>query len=964
MNSRATTAMALALLVVPSILSLLFPTFPSQLTPSIPSFPKVPGSDDSSQAGCMDGTGIVVTDEQLRAANQGAGGRADYPLKRNWSIIASFEWDATQAEYHDMEGGLRRLARMVYDLTDGQFCIGQFSIQKNMGKWVECDIRVLNTTPYRPNAAIGGLMWGGYIYIGRDAWGTPWNSTTGELVLAHEFMHYGLGLPDEYDDQTGSHCDNATANSCIMSSTYSYFELCTDESHNALATQDTWSCWDYIVYFYQDVVEVHGIPDPGPESCPPVTVVWCYPDLNVTSDEMAVTLPTGNEGDDITIRVAVHNFGKYLPGSAVVSFYYDGVSSENLISNASVSMGGQESVAAKIDTKAPGGSHDIIAVVDPDNRISESDETNNRASIRINFNSRPKISSSLSMLTAKEDVPLAVDLTAYATDTEDPPANLTWFVMHFDTAAISKIEHRSGTIATLVITTVLDWYGVTAILLAVRDGNNCTATKQVMLNVTAVNDAPAALEPAATPNSTYRGGTVELTARAFDPEEPTSKLVSVFEWRPANTAEWLSVDAYFTGTVFLATLKVPYTMPAGNASVRVAFMDTTGLRGDWVVLESGLMVLNSMPSVTELSFPAPSVARGATVTLLLHGEDLETPERDLVAAIQFRIAGGDWMDIPTSDGTYLGGGWKYPFRVDAALVPGNYDFRASVTDSDNGTSDWAEYLNLLEVQNSRPWIESAKLSAATLVRGGNATISVYARDFETPASNLSVELRCFDSKGKERKSFTAAAEWRMNHWEVRLIPLADTTPGKYSVTVIVTDIDGGESAPFVELPSIDIANSPPKAAFTVTVSSYAGDPIRLDAFLCSDFEQALFDLTIKWTVEGDPKVYTGPMVYITFEKAGTHRINLTVTDRDGASASVEKSVNVVSKPWQAGGSSMNTLLIGAGLALIVVAIAASFLILLRRKRTAKARRSAMHRKKKGPVRKVNGPPPKPRLPHD
>jgi hypothetical protein len=955
MTGRAMAAFTIALLLVPSALSVLMTAIPPPWSPAIPATTNDIGSDSSPQAGCMDGTGKLVTDEQLRAANEGAGGRATYPLKHNWSIIASFEWDATQDEYQDLEGALRRLARMVFDLTDGQFCIGQFSIQKNMGKWVDCDIRVLNTTPYRPNAAIGGLMWGGYIYIGRDAWGSPWNSTTGELVLAHEFMHYGLGLPDEYDDQTGSHCDNATANSCIMSSTYSYFELCTDESHNALATQDNWSCWDYIVYFYPDVVEVHGIPDPGPESCPPVTVVWCYPDLYVTSEEMAVTLPTGSEGDDITIRVAVHNFGKYLPGSTVVSFYCDTVSPENLISNATVSLGGQESVAAKIDTKAPGGGHDIIAVVDPENRVSESNETNNRASIRINFNSRPRISSSLSMLTTKEDVPLAVDLTAYANDTEDPPANLTWFVMHYDIAAISTIEHRSGTLATLVITPAPNWYGVTAFMLAVRDSNNCTATKQVMLNVTAVNDAPAALEPAATPNSTYRGGTVELTARAIDPEEPTSKLVPVFEWRPAGTTEWLPVEGYYTGTVFLATLKVPYTVPAGNASVRVAFMDTTGLKGDYIVIETGLMVLNSMPSVTGLSFPDPAVARGETVSLALQGEDLETPVRDLVGAIQYRLAGGDWVDFPTSDGVCLSGAWKYPFKVDASLAPGSYDFRATLTDSDNGTSEWAEYPNLLEVQNSIPRIESAKLSATSLVRGGNTTVSVYVRDTESSAASLSVELRCFDIKGKERKSFTAAAEWRTNHWEIRLIPLADATAGKYSISVLVTDADGGVSAPNVELPSIDVLNSPPKAAFAVTASAYAGDPVRLDAFGCSDFEQGLMELTIKWTVEGDPKVYAGPIVYVTMDKAGAHRINLTVTDKDGASASAERSVTVAAKPWQAGGSSMNILLIGAGLALIVIAVAVSFLVISRHKRAAEARRRAIHRKKKGHVRATKGP---------
>jgi hypothetical protein len=255
---------------------------PDPLPPGavLPSWAYEPAEGEQDISSIPDFNAMTITDEQLEGPAQA---RTVYPLLNNMSLSVSFEWDASVGEFQDMEGGLRRFANLVYDYTDGQFTVGSFQIYNNKANWNSVNIHVLAQSWYRANANPGGYYYGGIIQVGKDAWGQAWNTPMGAVTLAHEFGHYGLMLPDEYIEATQEpRCNNNTAGTCIMSDPYSYFELCTAESHNAVSTGDAHSCWYYIKYYYPDVTEVHGVPDPGPTSGPVPTVTWHYPDLWVS----------------------------------------------------------------------------------------------------------------------------------------------------------------------------------------------------------------------------------------------------------------------------------------------------------------------------------------------------------------------------------------------------------------------------------------------------------------------------------------------------------------------------------------------------------------------------------------------------------------------------------------------------------------------------------------------------------
>jgi hypothetical protein len=166
--------------------------------------------------------------------------------------------------------------------------------------------------------------------------------------------------------------------------------------------------------------------------------------------------------------------------------------------------------------------------------------------------------------------------------------------------------------------------------------------------------------------------------------------------------------------------------------------------------------------------------------------------------------------------------------------------------------------------------------------------------------------------------------------------------------VYVRDADNGLSQAYLELPPVEVGNSPPRAVFSMVSGASVGDPVRLDASSSGDFEQTLLELSVKWRVEGESKSYSGPSVYAIFDKPGTYKVNLTVTDKDGARSCAEKTITIAAKPWQAGGSSSDIAMVTGGAALIVAAVAIAGVTLVRRRRAAELRRRKKRRSRKAP----------------
>jgi hypothetical protein len=853
-----------------------------------------------------------------------ADGRSVLPLLQNISLTISFQWAASAAEFQDMEGGLRRFADHVYDYTCGQFTIGRFDIYDNQANWDTANIHVLNISNYRANAQYGGLTYGGIIQVGRDAWGQPWNTDMGTVIFSHEFGHYGLFLPDEYTEATGAtNCDNATANTCIMSNPYSEFQICTDESHDAQTTNDPNSCWAYMKYYYHDLVEVHGSPDIGPYASPGVTVTWHFPNLYVVPGELSVSPPSANEGENITVSMPVHNLERLVAGPVTVRFYLDSTSPEKAFQNVSLNIGGLDSATATVKWPAIGGNHTIVGVIDPDVRIQESTKTDNQASRAVVINSRPKILSGLAGFVSTEDAPITVKLTQYATDREDAQSSLKWTVVRYNNRAVSSVNY--GANQTIAFNPVLHWWGITPVTLSVTDSGGLSAVRDINLTFLFVNYPPGAVDPSFAAPSALRGKSIGLSSGATDVEDTPDKLTPVFEWLPPGATEWKELNASYDGNRFTATVDVPLDVPVGRADARVAFIDSGLLQGDWTYLNASLGILNNRPAVTGMSLSARTVTRGDLLTLILNATDPEALAKDLRPSVEYRASEGDWRALD-SQGEFRDSSFQFSIGVNASWRIGSYDLRALVNDSDGAASPWFVESSVLVVSDSFPGIDFAKISRTRLLRDGSALLTVEGGDYETPVANLTLEFKVRDSHGREENGYISAPAWNGTQWEAVFQPPLTATPGKFAISVRLGDADGGWSGWYDSIPSVDVGNNLPKAALSGPDMATAGSLIWFDASNSSDLENHLDAMSFSWNFGDGSEAGTGLRASHTYSRAGTYRVVLTLTDRDGATATAERTVAVGERPNPPGTavSGNGGLLLYALLVVIIIGAVGAF----------------------------------------
>jgi hypothetical protein len=878
---------------------------------------------------------MTVTEEQLEGP---ATARTTYPLRHNLSLSVSFEWDATVSEFQDMDGGLKRFSDFVYDYTDGQFTVGSFQLYNNKVNWNSVNIHVLNKSWYRANANPGGYYYNGIIQVGRDAWGQKWNTPMGAVTLAHEFGHYGLWLPDEYIEATQEpRCDNSTAGTCIMSNPYMYFELCTAESHNAQSTQDSHSCWWYIKDFYSDITEVHGVPDPGPTTGPGSTVTWHYPDLWVLSQEMTASSSKLNEGTNVTLTVPVHNGERLVSSSVTVRFYLDSANSANMIKAVYMNMAGQDAPAASCTWQAIGGTHTFIVVVDPDNQIKEMDDSNNQATKQLTVNGRPRFSGLPTGFISREDIPLTVNMTQYATDPEDFATALRWSVVKMDSRALASVSGQNSPSQTLTFNPVTHWSGTTSVILGVTDSGNLMSQKEVTVSFTFFNYAPQSMDPSVSPSMALRGKAVEVIADASDVEDRESDLTPFFEWRPNGLEGWIPFAGSFDGARFKAILTVPTDSLPGRADLRVSFQDTLQNRGPWAYLNSSLDVQNNRPLVDDIGLSGASVTRGGLVTVLVNASDIETAAQELQPTLEYMGADGEWQTIG-AEGEYLGGSWRFQPNVNASWPVGAHDFRARVTDPDGGPSDWLVVSDALVVFNSDPVINLVRSTRTRMLRNESSTLTVTGEDYETPAQNLSIEFKAQDPRGKEQPGYLTKARWVNGTWEARFQVPPGAATGKYALSARIGDADGGWSA-WKELPStVEVGNNLPSASFTCPVSAVQGDIVRFDGAGSADIEDPLNLLTFSWSFGDGSGPGIGQLATHSFPKAGAFRVTLIITDRDGGTATAQQTVSVTERPAAPiGGGGTGTWLTFAVIVIIVAAAAGAYIFMQKRKAAAGAK---------------------------
>ncbi len=114
--------------------------------------------------------------------------------------------------------------------------------------------------------------------------------------------------------------------------------------------------------------------------------------------------------------------------------------------------------------------------------------------------------------------------------------------------------------------------------------------------------------------------------------------------------------------------------------------------------------------------------------------------------------------------------------------------------------------------------------------------------------------------------------------------------GVYTVTITITDNDGASSS---ATDAKTVLNRPPVASFTESATTvYKGEVIRFNASQSYDPDGTIKSYT--WDF-GDGTNATGATVDHSYTNVGTYTVTLTVTDNDGATASISATKTVLSK---------------------------------------------------------------------
>ena len=108
-----------------------------------------------------------------------------------FNLVASVEWDATASEMVYFRDRLLETSELIFNGTDGQFLIEQFSIADNRTRWVEADIRIYADWSQRSETGSNISETDGPIRM------NPFDAFY-PAVLFHELGHYAFYLSDEY----------------------------------------------------------------------------------------------------------------------------------------------------------------------------------------------------------------------------------------------------------------------------------------------------------------------------------------------------------------------------------------------------------------------------------------------------------------------------------------------------------------------------------------------------------------------------------------------------------------------------------------------------------------------------------------------------------------------------------------------------------------------------------------------
>jgi hypothetical protein len=760
------------------------------------------------------------------------------------------------------------------------------------------------------------------------------------MTITHEFGHYGLYLPDEYEDiQTGQGTVSVPfCNNCLMSNSSDidlHTEYCTNANHNyshPMAEAD--SCWHQVKIHYPGVTEYTDnatLDQNGPvlpENLYPEFEIH-YPDLVVAPEDIVLDTLDPKEGEEVEISVTFHNLDDMIYGDVVDVKIYNGLPVDNkVIDTKSISISGVDNTI-QANWIPDGGEQMLFVIVDSGSDVVEWDDIdNNRASQNFSIKAKPEISTGLGDQQLEEDTPLVLNLKPYESDIESGDEDLLWRVNYYNPDDIASVEGEESADDIITIIPVDNFNGETSITLELTDEDGLYDNRDITINWLPVNDAPAITNISPLASSVTRTESVDIEIELFDPEEQTGSLTPEVEVKSENETVWTDVSTKLVSDYFVATFTPDADAPIGVHDIRARARDPAMEYGPWSYLNGSLLVENGLPVIDSLDYDDDILYRTEGEGFTLMAEDAEDDPEDLMIRVEVLPKGkNDWdfdailTEFDSTTATYEGDGeWKFDLVLPADTRKGICDLRVMLVDLDDGESQWVYVNETFDVRNSLPKMGSINASAMEVFRTEEIILTIKGTDGETSPEELKLLVEHKTKSGDWSEAYYSENSVQYDsvtgEWSVPYSPPKNAKTGSYDIRATLEDGDI-EVGIHIELEgNVEVKNNLPAIVVKDIPTLQAGAAHYFDCRESSDVEDAK-DLTYSWDF-GDGRKGKGSRATHTYSGEGTYKLELTVTDKDGGVSTEEISVRVEGGGLVGGGSDM--LLIGAIAAVIVIVI--------------------------------------------
>ncbi|MCD6522371.1 MAG: PKD domain-containing protein, partial [Candidatus Diapherotrites archaeon] len=219
------------------------------------------------------------------------------------------------------------------------------------------------------------------------------------------------------------------------------------------------------------VTDDGGLTDSDSATVAVYDLTTILPDLATNTDSIH-TPDVINKGDTVTITADIYNLGGANATNVTIRFYVDG----NMIDETTIDVDATTITQAQAVWNVgvnDVGTHTITVSVDPDNNITELDETNNEATKQVQVNDVNL--APVAVITASAtDVYTGQTITFDATNSYDPDGTIVSYYWDFGDGT-----NATGNITTHVYTTP----GTYTVTLTVTDNNSTTALDNVTITV-------------------------------------------------------------------------------------------------------------------------------------------------------------------------------------------------------------------------------------------------------------------------------------------------------------------------------------------------------------------------------------------------------------------------------------------------------------------------------------------------